>query len=42
MPEIFGRLRVKICDLEGDPMLLGASVLAYDHMLETPSKYFRP
>ena len=41
MPEIFNRLHVKICDLEGDPMLLGASVLAYDYMLQTPSKYFR-
>ncbi len=42
MPEIFDKLRVKICDLDGDPMLLGASVAAYDQMLETPSKYFRP
>ena len=41
MPEIYNRLNVRICMLEGDPMLLGARVLAYDQMLRTPSVYFR-
>lgn len=40
MPEIYNALRVKICTLDGDPMLLGASVLAFEHMLQTPSAYF--
>lgn len=41
MPEIYDQLRVKVCTLDGDPMLLGAAVLAFDRMLETPSSYFR-
>ena len=41
MPEYYDRLRVRVCTLDGDPMLLGASVLAYDYMLQTPSTYFR-
>ncbi len=40
MPEYFERLRIKVCTLDGDPMLLGASVLAFDHMLQTPAAYF--
>lgn len=40
MPEIFEHLQVKVCSLDGDPMLLGASVLAYDHMLRIPSEFF--
>lgn len=41
MPEYYDRLHIKVCTLDGDPMLLGASVLAYDHMLLTPSRYFQ-
>ncbi len=41
MPEIYDRLQVRVCTLEGDPMLMGASVLAYDQMLQAPSVYFR-
>lgn len=41
MPEIYNSLNIRVCALEGDPMLLGASVLAYDQMLRTPSAYFR-
>ena len=41
MPEIYNGLNIRVCALEGDPMLLGASVLAYDQMLRTPSVYFR-
>lgn len=41
MPEIYNGLNIRVCALEGDPMLLGASVLAYDQMLRTPSAYFR-
>ncbi len=41
MPEYYSRLHIKLCTLDGDPMLLGASVLAYDHMLQTPSTYFQ-
>lgn len=41
MPEYYDRLHIKVCSLDGDPMLLGASVLAYDHMLLTPSTYFQ-
>ena len=41
MPEIYENLRVKICTLDGDPMLLGASVLAFNQMLQTPSAYFQ-
>jgi len=41
MPEYYDRLRVKVCTLDGDPMLLGASVLAFDQMLQTPSAYFQ-
>lgn len=41
MPEYYDRLRVKLCTLDGDPMLLGASVLAYDHMMQKPSAYFK-
>lgn len=40
MPEIYDRLHIRVCTLDGDPMLLGASVLAYDQMLQTPSAYF--
>lgn len=40
MPEVFERLQVKVCTLDGDPMLLGAAILAFDHMLRTPSKFF--
>lgn len=41
MPEYYDRLRIKVCTLDGDPMLLGASVLAFDQMLQTPSAYFQ-
>ena len=41
MPEYFERLHIKVCTLDGDPMLLGASVLAFDHMLQTPATYFQ-
>ncbi len=41
MPEIYNGLNIRVCALEEDPMLLGASVLAYDQMLRTPSAYFR-
>lgn len=41
MPEIYENLRVKVCTLNGDPMLLGASVLAFNQMLQTPSAYFQ-
>lgn len=41
MPEYYDRLRIKVCTLNGDPMLLGASVLAFDQMLQTPSAYFQ-
>lgn len=41
MPEIYDRLQIRVCTLDGDPMLLGASVLAYDQMLQTPSAYFQ-
>ena len=41
MPEYYDRLRIRICTLDGDPLLLGASVLAYDQMLQTPSVYFQ-
>lgn len=41
MPEIYENLCIKTCTLDGDPMLLGASVLAFDHMLQTPSIYFQ-
>lgn len=40
MPELYDRLHIRVCTLDGDPMLLGASVLAYDQMLQTPSVYF--
>lgn len=40
MPEIYEKLSVRICTLDGDPVLLGASVLAFDHMLREPSAYF--
>lgn len=40
IPEVFEHLQVKVCSLDGDPMLLGASVLAYDHMLRVPSEFF--
>lgn len=40
MPEIYERLRIKVSTLDGDPMLLGASVAAFDQMLQTPSIYF--
>lgn len=40
LPEIYSRLRVKACTLDGDPMLLGASALAFDQMLQTPSAFF--
>ena len=41
MPEYYNRLRIKVCTLDGDPMLLGASVLAFEQMLQTPSAYFQ-
>lgn len=41
MPEIYSRINVKVCTLKGDPMLLGASVLAYESMLQEPSVYFQ-
>lgn len=41
LPEIYHKLRIKVCTLEGDPTLLGASALAFDHMLRTPSAYFQ-
>lgn len=41
MPEYYNRLRIRVSTLDGDPLLLGASVLAYDQMLQTPSIYFQ-
>lgn len=41
MPEYYNHLNIKICTLSDDPMLLGASVLAFDHMLYTPSIHFQ-
>ena len=40
MPEVYDHLQIKVCTLDGDPMLLGASVLAYDHVLRAPSEFF--
>lgn len=42
MPEIYKNLNVKLCELDGDPMLLGASVLAFDQMLRNPLTYLKP
>jgi len=41
MPEYYERLCIRVSTVDGDSMLLGASVLAYDHMLQTPSVYFQ-
>lgn len=41
MPEYYNRLQIKVRATDGDTMLLGASVLAYEQMLQTPSTYFQ-
>ena len=42
VPENYKGLRVKLCELDGDPMLLGASVLAFEQMLGNPLTCFKP
>ncbi len=39
-PEIYSKLQITVCTLPGDPMLLGASVIVFDHMLRNPLTYF--
>lgn len=41
IPEIYQKLRIRLCTLDEDPMLLGASVLVFDRLLHTPSAFFR-
>ncbi len=40
MPEIFSSLRLSVNSLPGDPMLLGAGVVALDNLLKRPSGAF--
>lgn len=40
MPVVHGALQVDVSELENDPMLLGASVLAFEQMLLNPSETF--
>jgi len=41
MKEIYESLEIKTCALEGDPMLFGASVVAFEHLIRFPSTYFK-
>lgn len=40
MPHTLAHITVSTCAIEGDPMLLGASVLAFDRLLAQPSLTF--
>jgi hypothetical protein len=40
MPEVYASLRVSVNRLPGDPMLLGASVVALDSLLMKPTGAF--
>jgi N-acetylglucosamine repressor len=40
MPEIFSSLKISVNQLPGDPMLLGASVVALDNLLMRPTAAF--
>ena len=42
LAETLEGMRVKVCELDGDPMLLGASVMAFDEMLRNPLTFFKP
>lgn len=39
LPEVYENLSVQCSAIEGDPMLLGSSVLAFDHIFEKPCTY---
>ncbi|NLG24006.1 MAG: ROK family protein [Clostridiales bacterium] len=41
LPEVYDNLILDVSTLEGDPMLLGASVLVFEELLNQPSQYFR-
>jgi N-acetylglucosamine repressor len=40
LPEVYANLTIDISTLDGDPMLLGASVLVFEELLTQPSQYF--
>ena len=40
LPDIYTNLFIDVSTIEGDPMLLGASVLVFEEMLKQPSLYF--
>lgn len=40
MPQIYDKLVVNTCSLDNDPMLLGASVVAFEQLIQKPSIIF--
>jgi predicted NBD/HSP70 family sugar kinase len=40
LPEVYDNLIVDLSTLDGDPMLLGASLLVFEELLNLPSQYF--
>lgn len=40
MPQIYENLIVSTCSLDADPMLLGASVVAFEQLIQNPSNIF--
>ncbi len=41
LKSVFSSMKVAVSPLQGDPMLLGASVVAFEYLLQQPSKYFQ-
>lgn len=41
MSELYQSIEIKTSSFDGDPMLLGSSVVAFDHLLRSPSNFFK-
>lgn len=41
MKELYQSIEIKTSSFDGDPMLFGSSVVAFDHLLQSPSNYFK-
>ena len=39
--ELYNNTKIKVCALEGDPMLAGAAVNAFEHLMRTPTAFFK-
>ena len=41
MKEVYDSLEIGVTRIEGDPMLFGACVVAFDSLIQTPARYFK-